>query len=577
MNVLSMGLPFGQDHRVIRLFRSQRDHEIRILAPAGARGTHEAVDYTFEPHETAADIIQRIARDWPPDMWLCWLPELAPPPRRMEECPVRTAALVSDWSLRYPQLAYNLARFDLVLTDALGERVLRPPGTKPLHLFPLYSHISTVHRNLGLTRDINVLFVGNLNQAIHRERSRLLERLAGLSVSRRVRICGGVFGDDYALLLNRARIVFNHTLRGEMNLRCFEAPACGALVFVEESNLETRIWFADRREAVFYRPENLIELISYYLDHEEERAAIAAAGEARAAELAGEHRLDECLEALSAVPVGVRGYFRLSPEERMLADATQYAFDFQTPAGASAEVELHALAENAPADPVCPALLGYRAFERNKRLGGIEKGRELRSALHWAGTACRRSPESATFLLNLAAVCETCGMPDQAASLLYAVSRASSLTHGFLLYGEMADPQYVQWQKALAYRNERIEMLWAMAATRLARLLINETDWEQAVEWAGRAVSWDPDVPEPYRLRAEAYAGLGRHEDAARDLEVSLGLTAFDFERRIALARTYQALGRLDDLWRLAAESADLFTALPDAGPLAEAFRALVR
>ena len=74
-----------------------------------------------------------------------------------------------------------------------------------------------------------VLFVGNLHPAVQRERMPWLARLAGLGDRRRVVIQTGVFGEAYRALLARSRIVFNRSIRGECNLRVFEAAAAGAL------------------------------------------------------------------------------------------------------------------------------------------------------------------------------------------------------------------------------------------------------------------------------------------------------------------------------------------------------------
>jgi hypothetical protein len=69
----------------------------------------------------------------------------------------------------------------------------------------------TTHKSLFTPhRDIDVLFVGNLNPAVQPERLPWLMRLARLGKRRRVVIQSGVFGDAYRKLLSRARIVFNH-------------------------------------------------------------------------------------------------------------------------------------------------------------------------------------------------------------------------------------------------------------------------------------------------------------------------------------------------------------------------------
>ena len=58
-------------------------------------------------------------------------------------------------------------------------------------------------------------------------------------------------------------------------MRAFEAAAAGALLFQEAGNRELPGFFADRCECVYYRDEDLEELLEHYLAHEDERRAKA--------------------------------------------------------------------------------------------------------------------------------------------------------------------------------------------------------------------------------------------------------------------------------------------------------------
>jgi spore maturation protein CgeB len=65
------------------------------------------------------------------------------------------------------------------------------------------------------------------------------------------------------------------------NMRLFEAPGMGALLVTDwKVNLGEIYRVGD--EVVAYRtPDECLELVEYYLTHEDERAAIARAGQAR--------------------------------------------------------------------------------------------------------------------------------------------------------------------------------------------------------------------------------------------------------------------------------------------------------
>jgi hypothetical protein len=93
-----------------------------------------------------------------------------------------------------------------------------------------------------------------------------------------------VYGDDYARAISATRI--NLAFLRKMNrdlqtTRTIEIPACGGFMLAEQSNEHDRM-FQDGREAVFFeRPEELLAKTRYYLRHEADRAAIAAAGRTR--------------------------------------------------------------------------------------------------------------------------------------------------------------------------------------------------------------------------------------------------------------------------------------------------------
>ncbi|MFN8496855.1 MAG: glycosyltransferase [Anaerolineae bacterium] len=65
------------------------------------------------------------------------------------------------------------------------------------------------------------------------------------------------------------------------NMRLFEATGVGTLLVTDwKANLHEM--FEPGREVVAYRsPEECLDLIAYYLGHEEERQAIASAGQQR--------------------------------------------------------------------------------------------------------------------------------------------------------------------------------------------------------------------------------------------------------------------------------------------------------
>jgi spore maturation protein CgeB len=94
-----------------------------------------------------------------------------------------------------------------------------------------------------------------------------------------------VSGRTKALAFRGGKIVLNTMHYAELqgvNARLFEATGCGGFVLSHASPGLGR-YFEDGRElATFNGARELRDRVRYYLDHEDERASIAAAGQARA-------------------------------------------------------------------------------------------------------------------------------------------------------------------------------------------------------------------------------------------------------------------------------------------------------
>lgn len=84
---------------------------------------------------------------------------------------------------------------------------------------------------------------------------------------------------EMAKIYSRAKIVFNKSDRGEINMRAFEALASGALLVTERNSEGLEDILQDRKHCVFYDSlAQAFAVIRYYLEHEEERSQIAHAG-----------------------------------------------------------------------------------------------------------------------------------------------------------------------------------------------------------------------------------------------------------------------------------------------------------
>lgn len=553
------GLTFGSNRADMGTYQSARGHELRFLAAADS--PESPPDYTFAATETAAEVLNRAGGKWVPDLFICWTPELFPPPREVENAPVKTAAVVSDWNVYHAQLADNLARYDVVLTDRLGERELDLREAEPRYFFPIYSQCSRLHRPMETERDIDVLFAGNLNHAVHAERGRLLETVAALSGQYRIVLTTGYTGEDYARLLNRARIVFNRSLRSEMNLRCFEALACGAVLFLEEDNLEARDYLEDGAEVVYYRPENLAEKLTNLLEDPAQLRRIGENGLEKAPELAMESRFDDLFDWLAAQPPDRRAFRDFAPVEKAYATVMQYGSGLAPSQTAlSDELLLDAL-EKWPDHPGF-LLAKTASLLEQVRAEPVEKRKPLMTnAIERLHEAARLAPEAAPIWMNMAFVCRVLGARDAERRFLEQAAKAPSCAHGGLVFGEVDSPYFHLWRRRRAAGRADIALLHAWATARLAHALLEAGAARQALELTRQSISLEPGISAPYLTAGLAHERLGDAPAAVETLAAGLERSAFDEELRMALVRSLHAAARPAEARTLAEASARIFRA----------------
>ena len=158
----------------------------------------------------------------------------------------------------------------------------------------------SVHEQISASaRDIDLSFVGSLSPE-HGDRISLLEKLAqslplkvwGSGIERLPSSSplhkvyqGEAWGRTMYQVLSRSRITLNHhiDLAGSYanNMRLYEATGAGALLLTDSKKNLGEIFVPGREVAAYDNADDCIARIRHFLSHEEERAAIAAAGQAR--------------------------------------------------------------------------------------------------------------------------------------------------------------------------------------------------------------------------------------------------------------------------------------------------------
>ena len=548
MNILVMGLPFGGDRSNLQRFHSKHGHFLRFLAADGS------ADYAFAATETATGVAARVSTEWPVDLFICFCPELFPPPLAIEDCPVKTVAAISDWNIYFPQLEYNLARYDVVLADKRGAQTLPLKGAKAHWVTPLYSQLGLIHKDQGIARDIDILFLGNLNGSMHPRRNHLLERIARMSDRCKVVIGEGFIDEAYAHMLNRARIVFNCSVRGEMNLRAFEATACGALVFIEEDNLESQVYLRPGEDAVYYSDSNLEERLQYYLDHEEERARIAKNGLRCIADLESIHRLDALVEWIAEQPMGPRAFKEFTVEVQEAATILQYATSLvEEQQLLSREFIADALMKR-DGDPALLMSAGADVLARVLKTEGEERINHMHDALGLLMTACNISPTDMVPRLNYAFGCYMVHAAALERDMLEKVLRSTSATHGGLVLGQSSDAYYCAWRRALATPTPDVSILKSSAACRLAVLCLEAGEAAEAERYARLALTLFARAPQAYLRLADALIAQKKIEPAIAAILGGLEFAALDADYWKCAIELLRLTGAQDQAKRLLAD-----------------------
>ncbi len=243
-----------------------------------------SADLSAGPGDTWQAVASRLPAGWAPDCVFLRL-DYTTIPACFWSAPAPVIGLAGDWNLLWHAYRYFLRRCDLVVTDPPGVERFREEGLRhalPGNLYGCGRHY--LDRPWPRTRDIDLLFVGNVQPAVQRERLPWVARLARLADRYRVSLRAGVYDEPYRDLLGRSRIVFNRSIRGECNQRVFEAVAAGALLFQEAGNAEVARHLRPGEEYVEYRDDDLERLLARYLADEAERSRIAEAARGRVAD-----------------------------------------------------------------------------------------------------------------------------------------------------------------------------------------------------------------------------------------------------------------------------------------------------
>ncbi|HTU23475.1 MAG TPA: glycosyltransferase [Gemmataceae bacterium] len=155
-----------------------------------------------------------------------------------------------------------------------GAAALRDDGL-PAFWLPLACD-PDIHRRYTVPKCHDVCFVGHLAPGPRADLVACFQkRFPSCFVGQR-------YFEDMARAYSESRLVFNRSIRNDVNMRVFEAAACGSLLVTNDlsDKGQQELLRAGEHLIVYSEAEEMLDKMAYYLCHEEEREAIAAAGRA---------------------------------------------------------------------------------------------------------------------------------------------------------------------------------------------------------------------------------------------------------------------------------------------------------
>lgn len=303
-------------------FQWAREHGMRMPQALGAAGRAPGAGRLGEAglHSVAATQIEAFAPDvlYLQDLWFFKRHEL----ERFRE----GGALVAGQIASRAPPAKLVEGFDLIVSSfphfverfrGLGiDSCYLPIAFEPRVLEDL--NAMRVGAEPGSERSHEVAFVGGLDPSVHPARVELLERVAAVAEldvwgygaealpptsPLRGRYRGQAWGLDMYRVLADSKIVVNRHIDAAEgnanNMRLFESTGVGAMLLTDEGANLSELFESGRELITYDSAGDLVESVRHYLGNEDERRAIAAAGQQRTL---GEHtygrRIAELAEAL---------------------------------------------------------------------------------------------------------------------------------------------------------------------------------------------------------------------------------------------------------------------------------------
>jgi GT2 family glycosyltransferase/tetratricopeptide (TPR) repeat protein/2-polyprenyl-3-methyl-5-hydroxy-6-metoxy-1,4-benzoquinol methylase len=179
-----------------------------------------------------------------------------------------------DTHLNFTWCRQKARGFDFIFAAQRdGAARLRDEGVASAVWLPLACD-PELHCKHDVTKEYDVAFVGNVFPGPREDLLELVRRRFPNT------FIGRAYFEEMARTYSAARTVFNRSLKSDINMRVFEALACGSLLVTNDlrGNGQEELFQDGVHLATYRDPEELLDKIAFYLAREEARERVAAAG-----------------------------------------------------------------------------------------------------------------------------------------------------------------------------------------------------------------------------------------------------------------------------------------------------------
>ena len=271
---------------------------------------HDGADVRITSSSSFQDILLQLG-NWEPDLIFYQEVTSGPLLKGIEDIQIPIVGIITDGWIYVDKIKQIIPFFDVFVTcESYIADFLRSHGCKYIIEHPFHGYLPELHHKMeGVPKEFDISYIGvkftENNSPIYAKRFRYLKKITDyFEGGKNICIKSDTFGEEYVYLLNASKIIFNYSptdITHIITSRIYETMACGSLIFIEDTNTDAKKLFKDREHCVYYNDENLLELLEYYLSHDEEREKIAYQGHLIAPKFSLDNQIMEIIEEIKSI------------------------------------------------------------------------------------------------------------------------------------------------------------------------------------------------------------------------------------------------------------------------------------